>query len=164
VVPPIGTPLLARSTMPHAAMLELVPSSLDSPPPPPGAASIAPRRVAPAVPPGFLPREALVTPATPRAAPATPAAPCVAPMTPASPAQHPGPPPLVWPSSPIAYIHRPCRPTAPATSALPTLTPAHRPVTRDIQGDIPWCILFADDVVLVDESRMEVDQKLELWR
>jgi hypothetical protein len=37
-------------------------------------------------------------------------------------------------------------------------------VTRDIQGDIPWCMLFADDVVLVDESRMGVDQKLELWR
>jgi hypothetical protein len=37
-------------------------------------------------------------------------------------------------------------------------------VTRDIQGGIPWCILFTDDVVLVDESRTEVDQKLELWR
>jgi hypothetical protein len=37
-------------------------------------------------------------------------------------------------------------------------------VTRDIQGDIPWCILFADDVVLVDESRTGVDQILELWR
>ena len=36
-------------------------------------------------------------------------------------------------------------------------------VTRDIQGDIPWCMLFADDVVLVDESRTGVNQKLELW-
>ena len=26
-------------------------------------------------------------------------------------------------------------------------------VIRGIQGDIPWCMLFADDVVLVDESR-----------
>jgi hypothetical protein len=37
-------------------------------------------------------------------------------------------------------------------------------VSRDIQGGIPWCMLFTDDVVLVDESSMGVDQKLELWR
>jgi hypothetical protein len=37
-------------------------------------------------------------------------------------------------------------------------------VTRDIQAGIPWCMLFADDMVLVDESRTGVDQKLELWR
>jgi hypothetical protein len=37
-------------------------------------------------------------------------------------------------------------------------------VTRDIQDGILWCMLFADDVVLVDESRTVVDQKLELWR
>jgi hypothetical protein len=30
-------------------------------------------------------------------------------------------------------------------------------VIRDIQGGIPWCMLFADDVVLVDESRTGVD-------
>ena len=33
-------------------------------------------------------------------------------------------------------------------------------VTRDIQGDIPWCMLFADDVVLVDDSRTGVNRKL----
>jgi hypothetical protein len=37
-------------------------------------------------------------------------------------------------------------------------------VRRDIQGGISWCMLFADDVVLVDESRTGVDQKLKLWR
>jgi hypothetical protein len=37
-------------------------------------------------------------------------------------------------------------------------------VIRDIQGGIPWYIFFADDVILMDESRMRVDQKLELLR
>ena len=37
-------------------------------------------------------------------------------------------------------------------------------VTRDIQGDIPWCMLFADDVVLIDDSRAGVNRKLEMWR
>jgi Reverse transcriptase (RNA-dependent DNA polymerase) len=37
-------------------------------------------------------------------------------------------------------------------------------ITKDIQEDIPWCMLFTDDVVLIDESRIEVNQKLELWR
>jgi hypothetical protein len=26
-------------------------------------------------------------------------------------------------------------------------------ITRDTQGGIPWCMLFADDVVLMDESK-----------
>ena len=33
-------------------------------------------------------------------------------------------------------------------------------ITRDIQGDIPWCVLFADDVVLVDGSLTGVNRKL----
>jgi Reverse transcriptase (RNA-dependent DNA polymerase) len=37
-------------------------------------------------------------------------------------------------------------------------------ITKDIQEDNPWCILFADDLVLIDESRIGVNQKLELWR
>ena len=37
-------------------------------------------------------------------------------------------------------------------------------VTRDIQGEIPWCMFLADDVVLVDKSRAGVNRKLELWR
>jgi hypothetical protein len=35
-------------------------------------------------------------------------------------------------------------------------------VTRGIQRDIPWCMLFADDVVLVDENQEGVNIKLEL--
>jgi hypothetical protein len=34
-------------------------------------------------------------------------------------------------------------------------------VTKDIQDDIPWCMLFADDMILMDESTTGVDQKLE---
>jgi len=37
-------------------------------------------------------------------------------------------------------------------------------LTRAIQDEIPWCMPFADDIVLVDETRAEVNAKLELWR
>ena len=36
-------------------------------------------------------------------------------------------------------------------------------VIREIQGDVPWCMLFEDDVVLVDESQARVNRKLKLW-
>ncbi|KAL6493096.1 hypothetical protein OROGR_032855 [Orobanche gracilis] len=37
-------------------------------------------------------------------------------------------------------------------------------LTRGIQNDVPWCMMFADDIVLIDETKVEVQQKLELWR
>ena len=35
-------------------------------------------------------------------------------------------------------------------------------LTRAIQNEIPWCMLFADNIVLVDETRAGVNVKLEL--
>ncbi|KAF3650530.1 Syntaxin-81 [Capsicum annuum] len=37
-------------------------------------------------------------------------------------------------------------------------------LTRSIQGEVPWCMLFADDVVLIDEMRKGVNDELEVWR
>jgi len=37
-------------------------------------------------------------------------------------------------------------------------------LTREIQDEIPWNILFANDIVLIDQSREGVNTKLELWR
>ncbi|KAF3618393.1 Poly [ADP-ribose] polymerase 1 [Capsicum annuum] len=37
-------------------------------------------------------------------------------------------------------------------------------LTRYIQGEVPWCMLFADDVVLIDETRGGANDKLEVWR
>ena len=36
-------------------------------------------------------------------------------------------------------------------------------LTRRIHEEVSWCMLFANDVVLIDETREEVNAKLELW-
>jgi len=37
-------------------------------------------------------------------------------------------------------------------------------LTREIEDEVPWCILFADDIVLIDETRDGLNEKLEKWR
>ncbi|XP_070002725.1 uncharacterized protein [Nicotiana sylvestris] len=37
-------------------------------------------------------------------------------------------------------------------------------LTQHIQGEVPWCMLFADDIVLIDETRSGVNARLEVWR
>jgi len=36
-------------------------------------------------------------------------------------------------------------------------------LTRAIQDEVPWRMLFANDIFLVDEMRVGVNAKLELW-
>ncbi|XP_070015921.1 secreted RxLR effector protein 78-like [Nicotiana sylvestris] len=35
-------------------------------------------------------------------------------------------------------------------------------LTHHIQGEVPWCMFFADDIVLIDESRTDVNERLEV--
>nr|XP_033512282.1 uncharacterized protein LOC108945319 [Nicotiana tomentosiformis] len=37
-------------------------------------------------------------------------------------------------------------------------------LTLHIQGEVPWCMMFADDIVLIDETRGGVNKILEVWR
>ncbi|XP_071740870.1 uncharacterized protein [Rutidosis leptorrhynchoides] len=37
-------------------------------------------------------------------------------------------------------------------------------LSQGIHDSIPWCLIFADDIVLVSETKDELNRKLELWR
>ena len=37
-------------------------------------------------------------------------------------------------------------------------------LTIHMQDEVPWCMLFAYDIVLVAETKVKVNAKLELWR
>ncbi|KAI8559998.1 hypothetical protein RHMOL_Rhmol04G0220700 [Rhododendron molle] len=37
-------------------------------------------------------------------------------------------------------------------------------LTRNLHEGIPWCMMFANDIVLVDETARGVNMKLEIWR
>ena len=37
-------------------------------------------------------------------------------------------------------------------------------LSREIQQSIPWCLIFADDIVLVSETMEGLNTRLELWR
>lgn len=37
-------------------------------------------------------------------------------------------------------------------------------LTESIQQKVPWCMLFTNDIILEDETRYEVEGKLEIWQ
>jgi len=37
-------------------------------------------------------------------------------------------------------------------------------LTREIQDEVPWCMLFDEDIVLIDETRGGPNAKLKKWR
>jgi len=37
-------------------------------------------------------------------------------------------------------------------------------LTRDTQDEVSWCLLFADNIVMIDETCNGVNAKLEVWR
>jgi len=37
-------------------------------------------------------------------------------------------------------------------------------LTREIRDEVPWCMLFADDIVLIDKTIGGLNEKLQRWR
>nr|XP_016442419.1 PREDICTED: uncharacterized protein LOC107767837 [Nicotiana tabacum] len=37
-------------------------------------------------------------------------------------------------------------------------------LTHHTQMEVPWCMLFVDDIVLIDETRGGINEELEVWR
>ena len=37
-------------------------------------------------------------------------------------------------------------------------------LTDEIRRELPWTMVFADDIVICEETREEVERKLESWR
>ena len=37
-------------------------------------------------------------------------------------------------------------------------------ISKSIWETVPWCMIFADDIMLVAETREEVSNKLDEWR
>jgi len=46
---------------------------------------------------------------------------------------------------------------------VPFFTIAMDELTRQIQHEIPWCTLFTDDIVFIDENEEGLNNKLEQW-
>ncbi|KAL4201362.1 hypothetical protein AMTRI_Chr02g215670 [Amborella trichopoda] len=37
-------------------------------------------------------------------------------------------------------------------------------LARQLQDEVPWCMLFADGILLIDKTQNDINTKLELWR
>ena len=55
--------------------------------------------------------------------------------------------------------------TAPGISikSVPVCSVVDR-LTNEVRREPPWTMLFADDIVIYEETREEVEQKIESWR